>query len=413
MDALFIVPTMVSPNVNIRIVPFLAKTIERNIILNNYASLRLALLKKYAHKTGFSEESIEDIITDVLSEVATTTSDEPKTKSSDNKQEQSKHANTAKAQLLKAALGDTTAGRAAEYQEFLPIKGFGNVATSKDSEISAIKPSVFAKDLVELPKGITFFNTLGLEPTFMTLPVSIKSNVLGIGDKMDRNLILGVKCVPYQVKDVADIVALAKSMAGRSEIKKWFFKRWNSVVGSIPFTVPRQIKIHGARGGTAPSMFKDEKQQYDITKDIIFSPSSDELSNPSAIASIMRSRNRATWSTLTVFATSDFDGYDLSEILMTYKDLAKAGWGDMVVVNENRESAFFCTQKMSACYELPFSYMKNIMNLDGVLEYSEISRWTKPFHKVVTIRQAVKGNDKSVKENFNAETEINNILSDK
>ena len=38
MDALFIVPTMVSPNVNIRIVPFLAKTIERNIILNNYAS---------------------------------------------------------------------------------------------------------------------------------------------------------------------------------------------------------------------------------------------------------------------------------------------------------------------------------------------------------------------------------------
>ena len=57
--------------------------------------------------------------------------------------------------------------------------------------------------------------------------------------------------------------------------------------------------------------------------------------------------------------------------------------------------------------------MKNIMNLDGVLEYSEISRWTKPFHKVVTIRQAVKGNDKSVKENFNAETEINNILSDK
>ena len=51
MDALFIVPCMVSPNVNENIVPALTKMIERNILLNNSSLFRDAALKKYGTST--------------------------------------------------------------------------------------------------------------------------------------------------------------------------------------------------------------------------------------------------------------------------------------------------------------------------------------------------------------------------
>lgn len=396
MDALFVVPTMVSPSVNIRVVPFLAKTIERNIILDNYATLKLALLKKYRHKSGFSEsEDVNDLIDMVLNE---------------GPRNQSGYVPQTAAGNIAGLAKDALTGNISKFVD-APFDAINKFTTSKDRQSDG-KPTLGSTDSVEFPKGISFFNMISLEPTYLTIPVDMKRNFLGMGDMMERNLMLGVKCVPYQVQDVSNIVNLIKDMRGRSEIKKWFMKRWHSVVSSIPLTVPRQINRHGARGGISPSVFKDAPRKYDITKDIIFSPNSDTLSNPKALASRMSMRNTATWSTMTVFSVSDFDGLDLTETLMTYRDLVKAGWGDIIVVNSDRESAYFCTQKMSACYELGFSYMQNIMNLKGVLDSAEISRWTKPFHKVVTLRQAMKNVTRPTNETATAEEQIKKFLGE-
>ena len=58
MDAMFIIPALVSPNVNERLVPALAKTIERNTILSYYGSIRMALLHKYRTATIHQEGTI-------------------------------------------------------------------------------------------------------------------------------------------------------------------------------------------------------------------------------------------------------------------------------------------------------------------------------------------------------------------
>ena len=65
MDALFIVPTMVSPNVNERLVPALAKMIERNILLTNHASFRAVMVRNFHRSEDGSNYKEDD---DVLNE---------------------------------------------------------------------------------------------------------------------------------------------------------------------------------------------------------------------------------------------------------------------------------------------------------------------------------------------------------
>ncbi len=102
----------------------------------------------------------------------------------------------------------------------------------------------------------------------------------------------------------------------------------------------------------------------------------------------MSVRSNSAWSTMIVLSNMDFEEADMRETLSTYKELAKSGMGDMVIVNGANESAYFCTTKMGACYNLPFAYMRNIMNLDNVLEYSEVARWSKPF-SMAPLRKAL------------------------
>lgn len=48
MEALFIVPCLTSPNINEKLIPALAKMIERNILLNNQSLFRDAIIYKYS-----------------------------------------------------------------------------------------------------------------------------------------------------------------------------------------------------------------------------------------------------------------------------------------------------------------------------------------------------------------------------
>lgn len=46
MEALFVVPTMVSQNVNPKLIPAICKMVERNILLLNSSTFRSAAFKK-------------------------------------------------------------------------------------------------------------------------------------------------------------------------------------------------------------------------------------------------------------------------------------------------------------------------------------------------------------------------------
>ena len=56
MDALFVIPALVSPLIDQKLVPALAKSVERNTILDNHSAIKIAIYKKYSNKTVTKEQ---------------------------------------------------------------------------------------------------------------------------------------------------------------------------------------------------------------------------------------------------------------------------------------------------------------------------------------------------------------------
>jgi hypothetical protein len=351
MDAFFVIPALVSPNVNARLVPAIAKTVERNIILNYSTSFRLALLRKYKNRTVVAEGP--SLSADV-----------------------SKEASKKGMELIAGAFSGKSKEIGANEKEILASK----------------KDLATATTAIEYPKGLTFYHYIGLEPTYLQIPVTIKTGGLLSSGVSSRILTVGIKCVPYTIEDTTPFVKLLADMRGRSEIKSWFLKKWAAYQAKTPFTDMWAVRSQGIRGGKRQRFFSSgDPVEYDQTFDIIFAPKSDELADPKKLMKYMDTRTGRMWSTMTIFSNVDFDEMELKDTLSLYKELSKAGWGDLVVVNEAKESAHFCTTKMGACYEMPFVYMKNAMNLNNVLDYAEVSRWNKPF-AVSSVKQALKEN---------------------
>ena len=357
---MFIIPAMVSPNVNEKIVPALAKTIERNVILTYYGSIRQALLQKYGglFTTSMREGALKEEAF-ILSE---------------RKDESISSMSSATSAGVKA--GIDFAGKA-----------IGDEGTGmKGSAITSSRTDSGSIDQVEYPKGLTFFNTISLEPTYLTIMLQQKTRIVS-ASRTEKMMLVGFKCVPYIMDGTDNILALAKDMRGRSMIERWFLKKWNSIQTKIPLTLPRRIR-QGARGGQTAKVLEKGMRKYDLKKDIVYAPTSDIISNPNKLKKIMSVRSATNWSTLTIFSNMDFEEADMKQTLLSYKDLVKAGWGDLVIINEAKEAAYFCTTKMGACYNMPFAYMRNIMNLENVLDYSEVSKWSKPF-SMAPIRKAL------------------------
>lgn len=368
MDAFFVIPAMVSPNVNERLVPALAKTIERNTVLNYYGAIRTALMRKFSSPLrGMQSENTEIFdYTDLY-----------------------------ESEEIELNEGQKTSGK--KHQIGIDLPGIGSFKAgteipntpyaSKEADILSQKKTLGDKEGIELPAGITFYNTIGLEPTYLQIPMQMKQHSL-MGGSGDRLLMVGFKCVPYELTGVNDVIALLKDLRGRSEIGKWFLKKWRTVATKIPLTVPRSIRKKGVRGGSLSKIWTKGSKKYDVTKDIIYSPPSEVLSDPSKLSKLMTVRGKSNWSTLVVLSNVDFDEGEMQETLRTYRDLSKSGMGDLVVVNEASENAYYCTTKMGACNLIPFAYMRNIMNLDNVLDYAEVSRWSKPFN-IAPLRKAL------------------------
>jgi len=350
MDALFIIPTLISPNIeNTKFIPAIAKVVERNTLLANSGAIKLAVLNKY---TGFTKT--------VRSETTTT-----KTKYDKENKLQGYEVTSSTDPVF-----DPTAAVVNATQktiENLPKRS----VSSRDEETLKTNVNTSQVDTIEHPKGISFFHMVGLEPTYMTIPIGMKSSMLG-GDSV-RTITIGIKSVPYTITNVDNIINLMKDIKSMSVIKRFFFSKWNSIKGKIPFTKWNKLFRGEKTGGS---------------NDIIFSPNSQYLGNPKKLLKMMSVRDSTAWSTMTVLSNTDFESEDLKNTLRDYKLLVKGGWGDLVVLNEDTEKIHFCTQRMKACYTLPFAYLKNAMNLTNILDYDDISRSSKPW-SVSTIRRAL------------------------
>jgi len=329
MEALFVVPTMVSPNVNPRLVPALAKMVERNILLINSATFRAAVLKKYSglFKTARSESM------NIVSEAGPKPSVPITTKEK----------RQAAGDLYKIATGMVT----------------------KPDEDPTARSTFTEPEKIEIPKGIQFFTTIGLEPTILEIPISIKATILGgTGTRVIR---IGVKCVPYTVKGVGDIISMMKDLRNKKFVKRSFLSKMGLIKRKILST----------------SSLKQDPT------DILLAPTGEELADPRFVKNMMSTGKSSVWSVLTMLSTYDFKEGDLRSSLSDYKELVKRGWGDMIVVNEPNESVHFCMMKINACYEIGFSYLKQLLNLSNVLDYSEVSRWSRPLH-ISTVGKALR-----------------------
>ena len=360
MDALFIIPALVSPNVSPKLVPALAKSIERNTIISYYASIRTAVLRKYGGRLKTAMSESDNISSDDISLLEMPS---PKKKSD---------------KPIKI-LGDVQS----------MSKELGLTADTGGREFKTLdkKATLADKASVEYPSGITFYNTIGLEPTYLQIPISVKTLLVG-SNVTEKIIVVGFKCVPYEMTGVKDVITLANDMRGRNEIKKLWNKKSKGFLSKLKFRFPRRKKS----SGISEKEWAANLSKFDPRRDIIFSPNSEDLANPATLKKLLSPRKSSKWSTLTIFSTYDFGKDNLKQTLMDYKSLSKAGWGDMIVVNDAQESAYFCTSKMAACYNLPFSYMRNVMNLDDVLDYSEVSKWGKPF-SMTSIRRAIQEGD--------------------
>jgi hypothetical protein len=319
MEGLFIIPTMVSPNINPRLVPAFSKLIERNILTTGSATFRAAVLNKYSAiwKTVKSESVIEE---------------------------------DGKVPLNPGqVLGQTIAKKAGE--EVIDLFKQTPSTIEKPRSIQQMTEP----EKIEIPQGISFYHTIGLTPTILEIPMTIKKHLLG-GGMAERIIRVGVKCIPYTIEGVENFVLMMQNIRAKQKIDQMVKGKLKSIGSKF-----KQFEMTGE------------------TMDIFNAPTSEELTNPKKLSKMMSSREPSTWSSLTIFSTEDFEGYDLRQTLLTYKKLVSAGWGDMVVYNTAKETVNFCTTRMNACYEIPLSYVKQILNLGNVLSYADVARWSKPF----------------------------------
>jgi hypothetical protein len=348
MDAIFVIPTLISPNVPERLLPGLSKLVERNMLLNYSSQIKNAALRRYASllNTATTEN------TNILKE------DKPNPPNNNQSNKKKPWIDATKNSAIKVGSDlytDIGAGGSKEH-------GY-TVHTSKS-------------DSVEYPRGITFFHNISLEPTILEIPVEVNRYPLGaFGTKSEKIIRIGMKCVPYQFDKIKDLKAALRN----KNAKKLARQNFDTGFKSIKPKIIRQYR----------NIYRGNETTGDVINDILIGPSSLELSSPRVLSKLMKNDSPSRWTSLLVFTTFDFQDMELKELLKNYQNYVKQGWGDIIVVNEDKESIHFCMQKMMACQEIPYTYLRQMLNLDQVLDYKEISRLTKPF-RVVPIRSALR-----------------------
>lgn len=419
MEALFIVPAMVSPQVNEKLIPALTKLIERNIILNNAALFKSAALEAfkggYPHKmvkegetpvfllsdSLISENSLnmtnigklileakdKDYLGNLEKDIKKSRKQQNETMKKYNKELDNitdainsinKPLNHKELLDLRKDVKDdiklqdnltkTSVGNEKSKAETEKIKAElkdrqldierSKYARGADDTIDR-KSSFYTIDSVESPGDMHFFKQISMEPTILDIPIQIgrfrESNI--------EHIRIGVKCVPYIISSGASLVNLLNTAKNISWIERRFRLMIRKILVNIPLTQWKWIN----RG-----VYTDPDK---AVKSVIFSKNRNELIKSTKLAKNFSSAESSSWSTMIILSSFDIEGdVDLVKFLSSYKRMTKYVIGDLIITNETKESAYFCTPRVNHCQEIPFEYLKKVLNLKDVLDYSEASR---------------------------------------
>lgn len=344
MEAIFIIPTLVSNNIEDNIVALLCKLAERNIIFSNASTLKVAAMRKYSgtFKTYASENIDFSHLSADFSSFAF--------KSKHNLSESS----TIGAAISTGAVAyDKIKTGRDKADEIRKTGGDYGVDDGGD-------PSVFSKpDQIEVPKGIAMYNNINLEPTFIQIKIDLPTSPFRSG-RSSKVIRIGMKCVPFKINNVDDIIGLMEKY--KSDI------------------IPRQGAIRSAINRIKGRVLRAAARQYEPTfsgvEDIINAPSVSELSDAGTVSKMLGSKEPSYWSPLVILSSFDFTskGSGPQDLIPKYRSMVRNGWGDTVIVNEQRGSISMCTRKMMSCTELPFHYLKTSMNIDPLMDYLDVVR---------------------------------------
>ena len=232
-------------------------------------------------------------------------------------------------------------------------------ATSAETDVFDYKHTFSKPDDLEHPTGVRFFTQISLEPTYIDIPIKI-----GRYDHKETIMVrVGVKCVPYVLDDVNSIVNLLNYSKNIGFIERLFKNAIRKVNTKIWFTKARAIN---------KGRYIDPDK---AVTSVIYSPNRFELTNAETLAKSFTNRDSSSWSTMIILSSFDLeDNEHLVSLISNYRKLTKYVIGDIIITNETKESAYFCTPRMNHCQEIPFDYLKKVLNLKDVLDYSEASR---------------------------------------
>jgi len=430
MDTIFIVPTLVSPSVPENMIPAIAKLVERNILTNYYGVIRRAV-QIHITREKLTESSSSymkwkkdkvDYEFDIKAQERLIQAEKDKNMSSVGNK--SKNMQRLKMKMQQSTLDNLTTRRDANNANISAYEEKRNAEqkNKRDDEVSATsdkrsrqkddlnykrdqkdKPKERKSGVVisdkgadykintidvekntETVKGIEMYATISLEPTVAVFPINIKRKD---NAEIERTFKVGIKCVPYTItNEMADLVTymtkVSNSKWAYNFINRYVIKKFNKLKKRIILSRAWRTKTGRNTPGESP------------TKDVLYSLDVDDIRNATKLSKKFKGpSSNIMWTSLLVLDMSDFDSNDnkaeTEKIFTSYRKLASIGWGDMVILNSESEIINFCSLSLLHCVKYPLSYLKKILNVRDIIDFSEINRSSKMF-SMSPYRSAVK-----------------------
>jgi len=387
MYTVVIIPMLVSHNITDRLVPLLAKLIERNIAITHTQDLKEALEYKLSTKP---QSDIWKWLKALGSDIVTSS------------EENNKKISYKTPTSFMDGENDVNYIYMNDINDSSSLLEGVNKLLGKEIDLlreADDKPD-FAdiKDKIEIPKNVNFYANITLEPTVVNVPVKITyiekdaqdqfdaksgkrvplSEPKDIKYIVDETIPIGFKCMPYKLEGTeSSLYDLLHFALSQNKISGWFYR---SIEKTKRF-ITRKI-IFSKNWWDALSVRGLRRPNYEDVSLLYFSPQISGLS-PKKLAKILDQKKHKPWTAATVFSSLDFDTEKSREIVDKgmYRTMVKNSFGDILIVDESKEILYMCMEKTLSCTYIGFDTLKSIVQADGVLEYADVSRKTSPFRR--------------------------------
>lgn len=322
MEVMFTIPTLISPECPYKLVPALCKLIERNTLITYSSVIRQAAIIKFAgpNKGLLDSDALIHNMKRLVS-------------------------------LVEADDDEGSSGRYDRDPRRNDVRypnpgGFGGA--SAEVEKWTGRPEQIDRDKIETPRGISFYATISLEPTFLDIPLEGRPTPDSI-DRVTRVVRVGMKCVPLRLDGVTDLLDALSIASNRTKLKTMIAKKME--------------RVHKLLG-------RKYRTQKEIIHQVMHTvPSNKELANPKYLVNLFHGGSTPVdWSFLTIFTAQDFEERQLKDLLIRYRSLVNGGWGDMIVIDDIKEVISFCTQRTLSCTQMHLDYLRDILNLTNIID---------------------------------------------